>query len=147
MNFKKFMEDLDPSLDKKTEDKSDKMDYFGELGDELGMDWKDIVSTMEMEPWVSAHFKLGGIQHKLSAWQIVPGTMSQHGADIELKPQKGDRSYLKDGKMLDKGARDTKRYHLGRQELIKFMTTGWTPALQAAQSGGLPGQPGGLPGL
>lgn len=117
-------------------------DYFGALGDEEGMEWTDITSALEAEPWVSAHFGIGSgnnqILHKLSAWQIVKGSLTPNGADIRLKPQKGDRSYLKGNRLNKSKYEDTKRYHLGRKELIKFLTTGWTPAVQAAQGGGDP---------
>jgi hypothetical protein len=158
--FRKFVEDMDQSVEKKmggNKDSSDntKMDYFGGLGDEMGMEWKDIVQSLEREPWVSAHFGLGSPKHELmykkSAWKIVPGSMSANGADIMLVPNRGDRSYLKGGKMLNKGKPDTKTYHISREQLIKFLTGGWQPAVDAAQgggaaAGGMPGAPGAPPG-
>jgi hypothetical protein len=120
------------------------MDYFDGLGDEMGMEWDDIAQALESEPWISTQFNLGdGIGYKRSAWQIVKGSLNQNGADIVLKPQKGDRSYLS-GNRLNKGETDTKRYHLNRQQLIDFLTKGWTPAIQSA-SGGM-GMGGGMGG-
>lgn len=110
-------------------------DYFAALGDEFGMDWGVLKKIIGTEPWVSSHFNLGNIRHKLSAWEIVPGSLSPEGADIQLKPQNGARSYLP-GNRPNQGPQDTTRYHLGREELQKFLTTGWTPAVQAAQGGG-----------
>lgn len=143
--FRQFFEEMDLDPQKKIE-KSDGgesedaqgEDYFSALGDEFGMEWKDIAKAMSKQPWVSSHFSLGGgdkeVQYKLSAWEIVPGSMTPNGADIRLKPQKGGRSYLK-GNKLNKGPDDGQRYHLSRKELEQFLTTGWTPAVQAAGAG------------
>jgi hypothetical protein len=133
--FKKFMEDMDPSPQKNQDAATGKtQDYFAQLGDEEGIQWDDLVKTLEGEPWISSHFNLGGLKHKLSAWEIVKGTMTPNGADIQLKPQIGDRTYLK-GNRLDKSTyQDNNRYHLDRQQLIQFLTTGWTPAVQNAQN-------------
>lgn len=122
-----------------------KMDYFGGLGDEMGMEWQDIVTALEGEPWVSTHFGLGETLYKRSAWKIVPGTLTKNGAAIRLVPQAGDRSYkgTKDGTMLNKGKPDSRQYWLDRQGLIDFLTKGWTPAVQAAQGGGAAGAAGG----
>jgi hypothetical protein len=153
--FKKFVEEMDQSVEKKMDGgksssgDSEKMDYFGGLGDEMGMEWDDIVQSMEREPWVSAQFGLGSKGHELmykkSAWKIVPGSMNQNGAEIMLVPGKGDRSYLGGGKMLNKGKPDTKKYHIGRAELIKFLTGGWQPAVDAAAGGGAAGGMGAPP--
>lgn len=143
-SFKRFMEDMDPTAEKSRtsamgqgDQDNNTEDYFGALGDEEGMEWSDLTQVLESEPWVSAHFGIGAgnaqILHKLSAWQIVKGSLTPNGADIRLKPQKGDRSYLKGNRLNKSKYEDNKRYHLGRQELIKFLTTGWTPAVQAAQ--------------
>ncbi len=166
------MEDMDQSMEKKMDGPGggsskggEKMDLFGGLGDEMGMEWDDIVNTFSgstddgkstsgTEPWVSSHFNLGAAGHeknyKLSAWKIVKGSMNANGATIKLDPQKNDRSYLNKGKMLNKGTPDTQTYHLSRRELINFLTKGWTPAIQAAAAGGAggagaPGSPGAPP--
>ncbi|RTK93302.1 MAG: hypothetical protein EKK64_10355 [Neisseriaceae bacterium] len=142
--FRQFLEDMDPSFEKKVDssmngnkankDDSQQLDYFAALGDEQGISWEDLVKSLEGQPWVSSHFDLGGIKYKLSAWEIVPGSLNQNGADIRLKPQNNDRSYLKGNRLNKSSYRDDKRYHLSRKQLIDFLTTGWTPAVQAAQS-------------
>lgn len=160
--FRKFVEDMDPTPEKSRniamgsgdKDQSGKEDYFGALGDEQGIEWSDLASILEDEPWVSSHFGLGKsnsqLLYKLSAWQIIKGSLTPNGADIRLKPQKGDRSYLQGNKLNKSKYEDTKRYHLGRQELIKFLTTGWTPAAQAASGMGADpmgmGAPPAMPG-
>ena len=156
LNFKRFIEDMDASPEKTRtiamgggeHDNTGTSDYLSQLGDEEGMEWQDLTSALEAEPWVSAHFGIGSgnnqILHKLSAWQIVKGSLTPNGADIRLKPQKGDRSYLKGNRLNKSKYEDNKRYHLSRKELIKFLTTGWSPAVQAAQGGGDPSM-GGMP--
>jgi len=115
--FKQFLEEMDPTPEKTRSG-----------GDE---------DSNEGEPWVSTHFDLGEKKYKRSAWKIVPGTLSKHGADIQLVPQKGDRSYLA-GNMLNRSKHpDRMRYHLDRKDLTQFLTTGWTPAVQAASGGGM----------
>lgn len=150
-SFRKFLEEMDPNPEKARstamgigdEDKPGTEDYFGALGDEQGMEWSDLATIFEDEPWVSSHFGLGKpnkeVLYKLSAWEIVKGSLTPSGADIRLKPQKGNRSYLQGNKLNKSKYEDKKRYHLGRQELIKFLTTGWTPAAQAAGGGAPPG--------
>lgn len=142
-NFVKFCEEQsvgDLASKKPSGDmKNDKADYFDGLEDELGMDWKDIVTSLQGDPWVSSHFSLGGdgVKYKLASWEVVPGTMSKEGgADIRLKS--APKSYLK-GNILNKGSLDEKRYHLSREQLIQFLTSGWTPAQQPA--------PASVPGL
>jgi hypothetical protein len=143
--FKQFiLEDMDPSPEKTRDaamggspkDTEKKQDYFNALGDEEGIEWSDLTKILEDEPWVSAHFGLGKPNketlYKLAAWQIVKGSMTPQGADIELKPQKGNRSYLHGNRLNKSKYQDRKRYHLDREELIKFLTTGWTPAVQQA---------------
>ena len=148
--FRQFLEDMDPSPDKKmgkdrhSDEGGENLDYFGGLGDEMKIPFKNVKSAMESEPWVSSHFGLGDIKYKLSAWEIVPGSMSSNGASIRLKPQKGDRSYLK-GNKLNKGEPDQKIYHLNRKELEQFLTGGWAPAIQNAQGAAGGGAPGGAP--
>lgn len=151
--FKQFVfEDMDPSVEKDRaiamgggDTSGGKEDYFGALGDEQGIEWQDLTQALENEPWISAHFKLGDVQHKLSAWQIVKGSLTPNGADIQLKPQPGDRTYLKGNRLNKSRYEDKKRYHLSRQELIKFLTTGWTPAVQAAQGASADPMAGGMP--
>lgn len=141
--FKQFLlsEEMDPSLEKtinanKEEDKNQSGDYFQALGDEQGIEWQNLVKIFENEPWISAHFPLGKpgkeIMYKLSAWEIVPGTLSPKGGDIRLKPSVGTRGYLKGNRLLKGNYVDDKRYHLNREELIKFLTSGWTPAVAQA---------------
>ena len=145
--FKQFLEEMDPTPEKMRqgtddgephEDSDAKEDYLDALGDEGGIKWSDIVSVFEGEPWISTHFDLGEKIYKRSAWKIVPGTLSKHGADIMLVPQKGDRSYLKDNNKNKSKHPDKHRYHLDRKELMKFLTKGWEPAVQSA-AGGSPG--------
>lgn len=125
MDFRKFIiaEEMDPQPGP-----SKKADYFDGLGDEMGMTWGEIVKTLEGSPQVAAHFALGTpgqeVLYKRSAWKIVPGTLTHNGADIVLVPQERDRSYL-GGNRLNKSAPDRRRYHLNREQLAKFLTTGW----------------------
>lgn len=137
--FKVFLEksDLQP----------EKADYFASLGDEEGLDWGNLVKALEAEPWVASHFGLGApekeILYKLSPWEIVKGSLTPEGADIRLKPQRNSRSYLSNNRLNKSSYEDKKRYHLNRQELVKFLTTGWTPAVQASGAGA--GAGAGLP--
>jgi hypothetical protein len=146
--FKSFVEEMDPSAEKdretalgEPEGSEGKEDYFAALGDEQGIPWDDLTKVFTGEPWISAHFGLGSpdkeMLYKLSPWEIVRGTLTPAGADIRLKPTRGTRSYLKGNKLYKGDYQDNKRYHLSRPELIKFLTTGWTPAVQAA-AGGMP---------
>lgn len=130
--FKLFLEESETS-------EPTKQDYFSSLGDEGGIGWSDLVKVLESEPWVSSHFGVGSPEketlYKLSPWEIVKGSLSPNGADIRLKPQRNSRSYLQ-GNMLNKSNyQDKNRYHLNREELIKFLTTGWTPAMQSGSQG------------
>jgi hypothetical protein len=155
--FRKFIEEMDPNPEKSREiamgtgekPSGGKEDYFSALGDEQGIEWKTLATIFEDEPWVSAHFGLGKpnqeVMYKLAAWEIVPGSMNPQGADIRLKPQKGNRSYLQGNRLNKSKQADTQRYHLNREELIKFLTTGWTPAVQAAAGGA--GDAAGMSGL
>jgi hypothetical protein len=111
-NFKKFFEDNNP-------------DYFQTgLGNELGMSWDDIVKVLENEPWVTSNLSLGSSSYKTGLWEIVPGSLTQYGASIRMK--KNNKGYLKD-KALDKTDGDDATYHLDRNQLISFLTQGWTP--------------------
>lgn len=127
-----------------------KQDYFSALGDEEGIEWNDLVKTLESEPWIASHFSLGSpdkeVLYKLSPWEIVKGSLSPNGADIRLKPQRGSRSYLQNNRLNKSSYEDKRRYHLNREELTKFLTTGWSPAVQAAPGGGDPSL-GGAPPL
>jgi len=131
-SFRAFLEEEQP--EPKTP--SSKQDYFAALGDEEGIEWSDLVKTMEGEPWISSHFSLGApdkeIMYKLSPWEIVKGSLTPNGADIRLKQQRGSRSYLQNNRLNKSSYEDKKRYHLNREELTKFLTTGWSPAVQAA---------------
>lgn len=151
--FRQFVEaDMDPSPEKardiaqgKGDDDSNKgkEDYFAALGDEEGMEWKDIVSALSADPWVSTHFSLGSPHHeilyKTSPWKIVKGTLTPNGAAIKLMPQLGGRSYLHGNRLNKSKYQDKKQYWLNRQELIAFLTKGWQPAVQQAQGGGAAG--------
>jgi len=140
--FKHFLEemDLDPQKqvekgEGETESDPQLQDYFSALGDEFGIEWKDVVKMILAQPWVSSHFSLGKpdkeILYKLSAWEVVDGTLTPDGADIRLKPQRHDKSYLK-GNRPNKGVPDGRRYYLSRKNLIQFLTTGWIPPAGAA---------------
>ena len=141
--FRQFFEDMDPNPDKVRDlavgspkkPHEEREDYFSTLQDEQGLTWQQIVDIFEGEPWVSAAFGTkrgkGQLLHKTSPWEIVKGTMTPNGADIRLKPSRQDKSYLKsDSGMTRAKFADTKRYHLTREELIKFLTQGWMPAVQ-----------------
>jgi hypothetical protein len=127
--FKSFLEEEKP-----------KADFFASLGDEENINWENIKKIFEDEPWISAHFGLGApgkeILYKLSPWEIVKGSLTPQGADIRLKTQKNNRSYLSGDRLNKSDYRDNRRYHLNRKELLKFLTTGWSPAVQAAGGGG-----------
>jgi hypothetical protein len=146
--FKEFLldEEMDPTLDKTVSANAEgetaqnkNRDYFQALGDEQGIEWENLVKTFENEPWVSAHFPLGKpgkeIMYKLTAWEIVPGTLSPNGCDIRLKHGKANRAYLKGNRLLKGDYKDDKRYHLNREQLMQFLTTGWTPATAQATGG------------
>lgn len=150
--FRDFVaEDMDQTPEKRRdpsgEEDTGQEDYFAALGDEFGMEFSDIKSAVESEPWVSSHFPLGSpgkeVMYKQSAWEIVPGSLGPNGADIRLKPQTGNRSYLKGNRLNKSKTGDERRYHLSREELQKFLTTGWTPPPQQdpMAAGGMPGMP------
>jgi len=148
--FRNFFEDMDETPDK-TRDKAlgadkkhtEKQDYLDALQGEEGITWKDLATILQTEPWVTSHFDINDQLHKLSSWEIVKGSLTQHGADIRLKPGKHDKSYKKGKKSIEQAKYpDTTRYHLNRKQLIKFLTSGWMPAVQQSQSG----SPGIMPG-
>jgi|694.fasta_scaffold00059_158 hypothetical protein len=142
-NFKRFFEEIDQTLEKRSETDIASEDpagsnYFDTLEDEFGIDWKSLKSIFSSEPWISSHFVLGSpnkeVAYKMSAWEIVPDSITEKGAAIRIKPTKGgNRSYLKDG-ILKKDSPDQNMYYLSKNDLIKFLTTGWTPP--AAPAGG-----------
>lgn len=131
LEFRKFIEN------------SSTQDYFSAVGEELGINSEDLFSALEKQPWLTAHFPLGKLNkevlYKMASWEIVPGTLTPNGADIRLKPTSNTRSYLKGNQLNKSPNSDEQRYHLNRDQLIKFMTTGWTPASSN------PGSPGGAP--
>lgn len=145
--FKKFLEEMDPTPEKQRDgsdsagsEHDDKADYFAALGDEEGIEWEDLVKVFEGEPWISSHFGLGGdngLLYKQSPWEIVKGSLTPNGAVIRLKPQSKTRSYLSGNKLNKSSYVDNHKYHLNRKELLDFLTTGWTPAVQAAAGGGM----------
>lgn len=132
-NFKSFLEDSESVA---------KQDYLAALGDEGGIEWPDLVKALEAEPWVSSHFGIGSpdkqVLYKLSPWEIVKGSLTANGADIRLKQQNNTRSYLSGNRLNKSQYKDRARYHLNREELIKFLTTGWTPAVQPQTPAGFP---------
>jgi len=124
-----------------------KIDYFSALGDEEGIEWSDLVKAYESDPQISAHFGLGQNIYKLSPWEIVKGSLTPNGADIRLKPQRGNRSYLKGNRLNKSNYEDNRRYHLNRKELLNFLTKGWTPIVQPAggdMGGGMGDMGGGM---
>lgn len=150
LNFKAFFEDMDLNRDKEMNNAGDasapqKGDYFQGLDDEMGMDWPEIVSSLEGEPWVSASFKLGGNTYKNSGWEIVKGSLSPNGAQIKLINNVGRRSYT--GSHPNKGPADDKTYFLNREQLIAFLTKGWSPALTAQAGMAADSMAGGAPPL
>lgn len=151
--FKRFFEDMDKTRDKELKDANPdddgaNQDYWNALGDEFGIEWSHLAKALSADPWVSSHFLLGKpgkeIAYKLSAWEIVPGSITPTGAAIRLRQYRGNRNYLK-GNKLNKGEPDENVYYLNRKQLIEFLTTGWTPAAQGAQGGAGAAAPGGAP--
>lgn len=129
------------------------MDFFNALGDEMGMEWQDIVKAFSSMPNANAHFFLGKPNaekaYKTGSWKIVPGTLTPNGADIVMIPQRKQRAYLDGGdgkKMLDKGKTpDTRRYHLNRQQLQDFLFGDWAKAAGAGGAAGGAPPGGGMP--
>lgn len=135
-NFKRFFEEIDNSIEKMANpdgnfDSQTGSDYFDTLEDEFGINWKSLKKLFSSEPWISSHFMLGKpnkeLAYKISAWEIDPDSISEKGALIRMKPVKGgDRTFLKGG-ILNK-TKDKDYYYLSKDELVKFLTSGWTPA-------------------
>jgi hypothetical protein len=115
-NFKNFFEENKP-------------DYLQTgLGTELEMDWDDIVKALEKENWFTANMPLGDLNYKLGKWKIVKGTLSPEGCNIVAKNNK--RSYV-DGRLNKSKEQDGEIYHLNREQLISFLTQGWSGAAPA----------------
>jgi len=135
-SFKAFLKEEEQPEPEAPGDSTSKQDYFAALGDEEGIEWGDLAKMLESEPWVSSHFSLGSpnkeVLYKLSPWEIVKGSLSPNGADIRLKQQRGSRTYLQNNMLNKSSYQDKRRYHLNREELARFLTTGWSPAAQAA---------------
>ena len=53
--FKKFMEDMDPSIEKSSSSGDEKQDYWDSLEDEQKMSWQDLKTAFQSEPYVAAH--------------------------------------------------------------------------------------------
>lgn len=141
--FRRFVEEMDPSAEKRADSgtaPSDPVgnDYIDTLEDEFGIRWKDLSKILQSEPYVSSHFMLGSpdkeMTYKISAWEIVPGTLTPKGAYIRIKPSRGMRYFSKDGK-LGKFAPDADQYYVTRDELVKFLTTAWVPSAPAGDAG------------
>lgn len=151
-NFKRFFEEMDPSIEKLSNpDASSEQptgsDYFDTLADEFGINWKSLKKIFSSEPWISSHFLLGKpnkeIAYKISAWEIDPSSISEKGALIKLKPTLGgNRSFLK-GNILNRTSPDQNMYWLSKEDLIKFLTTGWVPP-QPPAGGDMGGMSGGM---
>jgi len=144
-NFRRFFEEIDTSIEKMSnpdgsDDTPTGSDYFDTLEDEFGINWKSLKKVFSSEPWISSHFLLGKpnkeVAYKISAWEVDPETITEKGALIRMKPVSGgDRTYLKGG-ILTK-TQDDNYYYLSKDELVKFLTTGWTPpAAPAGDMGG-----------
>lgn len=151
--FKKFVEEMDASIEKRIEDDPNTSnptgnDYIDTLEDEFGIKWKTLSSVLSSEPWVNTHFMLGQpnkeIAYKISSWEIDPDSLTTKGAYIRLKPAKGMRSYLQNGN-LNRAMPDKNKYYLTRDDLVKFLTTAWVPSQPAPDAG--MGDMGGMGGM
>lgn len=141
--FRRFVEEMDSSAEKRADSgdaPSDPVgnDYIDTLEDEFGIRWKDLSKILQSEPYVSSHFMLGKpdseMTYKMSAWEIVPGTLTPKGAYIRIKPSRGMRYFSKDGK-LGRFAPDADQYYVTRDELVKFLTTAWVPSAPGGDAG------------
>jgi hypothetical protein len=133
LGFRKyiFSEEMNPSMDKQIgnseKNDSEMADYFSSIADELGVNWSTMKKIFQEQPYVLSHFQLGKGNpfHKLSPWEIVPGSLTPNGAFIRLKAMPNDRAYLKD-RILDKsGYQDKNKYYVSRKELMNMLSTGW----------------------
>lgn len=128
LDFRKFFEEMDPTMQKtvdKSKSEDDKpMDFFAALSDEAGIEWPDLKKIMQSEPWIASHFSLGSpeISYKTSAWEIVPGSMTPDGAFIRLKnvPNAGTRSYLKGRRLNKSNYFDDQKYYIKRKDLMRL---------------------------
>lgn len=115
----------------------EKVDYFTTLEDELGVDQGTIKDIFQKDVFINSHFSFGDpkIMYKMQSWEIVPGSLNDKGCLVRLKKGITDKSYLPSGKK-NKAALDTKEYYLDREELLKFLTTAWSPPQQASTDQG-----------
>lgn len=141
--FRRFVEEMDASAEKRADsgevpDEPVGNDYIDALEDEFGISWSDLSNILQTEPYVSSHFMLGSpdkeMTYKISAWEVVPGTLTPKGAYIRIKPSKGMRYFTKDGS-LGRFAPDQDQYYVTRDELVKFLTTAWVPSAPAGDAG------------
>lgn len=143
LDFKHFLEEMDPTMDKKVEKSKSgddqPIDFLAALGDEMGMDWDTIQKVFQGEPWVSTHFALGpsNIAYKAMPWEVVPGTMTPKGCYIRLKNLPGQRSYLP-GRRLNKSSYvDDKQYYVTRKQLIHLFHQDHSPPAGGGAMGGV----------
>ena len=129
INFKTFF------LNEEEAEKS-KVDYFTTLEDELGIDSGTLQNIFQNDVFVNTHFEIGNpqVMYKLQSWEIVPNSLNDKGCLITLKKGTTDKSYLPSGKP-NKNPLDGKKYYLSREDLLKFLTTAWTPAAPPADQG------------
>lgn len=142
LNFKNFLEEMDPSLEKKmgnsSTEKDKPIDFFAALGDEAGIEWRVLKKILVSEPWVSTHFTLGSpeINYKTSPWEIVKGSLTPYGGYIRLKKVPGLRSYLKGRRLNKSDWFDDRKYFLTRKELIDFFNHDHTYVGEFGQGAG-----------
>jgi hypothetical protein len=129
INFKTFF------LNEEEAEKS-KVDYFTTLQDELGISSETLSKIFQNDVFVNTHFQIGNpeLLYKLQSWEIVPDSLNDGGCSITLKKGVTDKIYSPNGK-LDKNPLDGKKYFLTRENLLKFLTTAWTPAAPPADQG------------
>lgn len=124
----------------------EKVDYFTTLEDELGVDQGTIKDLFQNDVFVNSHFAFGDpkILYKMQSWEIVPGSLNDKGCLVRLKKGITDKSYLPNGKK-NKAVLDTKEYYLGREDLLKFLTTAWNPPQQTPTDQGSAEMPPPMP--
>lgn len=130
-SFKKFLNE-----------EENKVDYFTTLADEFGVSQETLRDLFQNDVFVNSHFSYGDpkILYKMQSWEIVPGSLNEKGCLIRLKKGITDKSYLPNGKD-NKSNLNTKEYYIGRDDLLKFLTTAWTPApapTDQSAAGGMP---------
>jgi hypothetical protein len=119
--FKSFLEE------------KEKADYFSVLDNELGIDPEIRKKIMQSEPVINTNLQIGNFKYKLADWEVV--SSDDQGATIKLRNSGiNSRTYNKDNSRYN-GKNDGKMYRLNKEEFIKFLTSGWTPALQQAAGG------------